>query len=196
MRTACRHHATAREEPVPLGSAPQPTLADIFRRYGARYRQTCGRRLTPQEDRALREIAVCRTPVLGGHGEQCAACGHAEYHWNSCRNRHCPQCGGYRRQQWYQERLAEILPVPYWHVVMTLPDTLSELAQHNGPLIYQLLFTAASQALLHVARTWRPLQAETGFIAVLHTWGSLWLQHPHSRCCSFGFSCFLGDFWE
>ena len=151
--------------------APRLQLADIFRRYAGAYRRQCPRRLTPQQDRALREIEVCRTPVLGGHVRQCDTCGHAEYDFNSCRNRHCPRCGGYRRHAWYEDRLAEMLPTEYAHLILTLPETLSELAEHNGPLLYNLLFTAASQTLLCVARTWTPLQVDTGFIAVLHTWG-------------------------
>ena len=168
-------------------TAPRPTLADIFRRYADRYRRTCGRRLTPQEDRALREIEACGTSVLGGHVEQCSTCGHAEYHWNSCRNRHCPRCGGYRRHRWYEDRLEEILPVDYAHLVFTLPETLSELTHANGPLIYHLLFTAAAQALLCVACTWTPLGVDTGFIAVLHSWGQLLLSsRPPARLVARG----------
>ena len=176
---ALRAAARARFQAPLTDDAPRPTLADIFRRYARRYRRQYGWRLTPQQDRALREIEVCRTRVLGGHVEQCAECRHAEYHWNSCRNRHCPRCGGYRRHQWYEDRLAEMLVTPYAHLVFTLPETLSELAEHNGPLIYNLLFTAASQALLYVARTWTHLKVDTGFIAVLHSWGQLLLIHIH-----------------
>ena len=180
MTTDCLERAHAHAETLTTGAAaPHLTLADIFRRYGPRYRRTCGRRLTPQEDRALREIEVCGTPVLGGHAVHCTACGHAEYHWNSCRNRHCPRCGGYRRHRWYEDRLAEVLPVDYAHLVFTLPETLSELAVHNRRLIDNLLFTAASQALLYVARTWTLLQVHTGCIAVLHTWGQLLFSHVH-----------------
>ena len=179
MTTLCAAPVAAPTAFTTTAPTPRLQLADIFRRYARRYRRQCGRRLTPQEDRALREIEACRTPVLGGHVEQCAACGHAEYHWNSCRNRHCPQCGGYRRHQWYEDRLAEILPTAYWHLVFTLPETLSELAHANGRLIYGLLFTAAAQALLQVARTWTQLQADTGFIALLHSWGQLALLHVH-----------------
>ena len=182
MSTACCQPA-APPRAVPLCpapvAAPRPTLADVFRRYATRYRRTCGQPLTPQQDRALREIEACRTPVLGGHARHCDTCGHTEYHFNSCRNRHCPQCGGYRRHAWYEDRLAEMLPVPYHHIVVTLPETLSELAHDNGPLIYNLLFTAAAQALLYVVRTWTQLEVDTGFITVLHTWGQELFLHVH-----------------
>jgi hypothetical protein len=113
MTTLC---AAPVAEPTATTTDPAPRLqlADIFRRYARRYRRAYGWRLTPQQDRALREIEVCRTRVLGGHVEQCSDCGHAEYHWNSCRNRHCPRCGGYRRRQWYQDRLAEMLVTRTW----------------------------------------------------------------------------------
>ena len=91
--------------------------------------------------------------MLGGHLRHCEACGHGEPYYHSCRNRHCPQCSDFPRRKWYQERLAEVLPVPYYHLVFTLPATLSELALDNPALLYNLLFTAASQALLHVGRT-------------------------------------------
>ena len=153
MLATATHPASAQ-----TATAPRLTLAEIFRRYAWQYRHTYGWRLTPQQDRALREIEVCRTRVLGGHEARCSECGQAEYHWNSCRNKHCPRCSGYRRRQWYRDRLAEMLATDYAHVVYTLPETLSELAEHNGKLIYDLLFRAASQALLHVARTWQLLQ--------------------------------------
>ena len=175
MLATATHPAPAR-----TATAPRLTLAEIFRRYAWQYRRTYGWRLTPQQDRALREIEACRTRVLGGHEARCPECGHGEYHWNACRNKHCPRCSGYRRRQWYRDRLAEMLATDYAHVVYTLPETLSELAEHNGKLIYDLLFSAASQALLHVARTWQPLQVDTGFIAVLHSWGKQLGLHPHS----------------
>ncbi|MEK7754000.1 MAG: transposase, partial [Acidobacteriota bacterium] len=186
MTTACvarprqrDDSTTTRSAAARTDTAPRPQLADVFRRYATRYRRQYGHRLTQQQDRALREIEVCRTPVLGGHERRCDTCGHVEQAFNTCRNRHCPQCSGYQRRKWYQDRLPEMLPVEYQHIVFTLPETLSELAHHNGPLIYQLLFAAASPALLHVGRTWTCLQAELGFIAVLHTWGQALFLHVH-----------------
>ena len=176
--TPAEVHALATE--FPAAHAPSsPTLAEVIRQFGPAYRRRHGDHISVPQDRAMRELEICRTPVLGGHLRHCDACGHSEPFYHSCRNRHCPQCSGFPRRKWYQERLAEVLPVPYYHLVFTLPATLSELALDNPALLYNLLFTAASQALLHVGRTWSPLRAETGFIGVLHTWGQLLWVHIH-----------------
>lgn len=160
-------------------AATKLTLAKVIRHFGAVYRRQQGVALTVPEDRTLRDLEICRTPALGGEIRHCNVCGHEEAFYHSCRNRHCPRCSVVPRKKWYQERLAEVLPTPYYHLVFTLPDTVSALALDNAALIYNLLFTTASQTLLTVGRTYTPLRAETGFIAVLHTWSQLLALHVH-----------------
>jgi hypothetical protein len=128
--------------------------------------------------------------------QQCDACGHARTHFNSWRNRHCPQCQARARAEWLDARCLELLPIPYFHAVFTLPHVLGPLALQNRRVVYGILFPAAAHTLQCVAADPQHLGAELGILAVLHTWGQNLMQHPHSRCCSFGFSCFLGDFWE
>ena len=171
--------ATADAPRAAVETPAKPTLADVMRQFGPAYRHQHGERLTVPQDRALREIEICRTAALGGQVRCCDACGQTEAFYHACRNRHCPRCSVIPRRQWYQDRLAEVLPTPYFHLVFTLPDTISALALDNAVLIYHLLFTAASQALLCVGRAYTPLRAETGFIGVLHTWGQLLWVHVH-----------------
>ncbi len=132
-----------------------------------------------QRDRALRELAVCGTSVLGGHAMECKECGHSELRWNACKNRNCPQCNGGRRRKWFEERREEILPVEYHHLVFTIPQQLADLAEYNDVKIYDILFHAVAEALLYVGKRWKVLEADLGFTAVLHTWGSLLQLHPH-----------------
>lgn len=161
---------------------PRPTLelADIVRRHGAAYRQS--RRLRREHRRVLRAIEVCRTAVLGGHVEQCGQCQYTRISYNSCRNRHCPKCQGLERARWLQQRQQELLPVPSFHVVFTLPEALAPLALQNKKVLYQILFRAAAQTLQTIARDPKHLGAELGFFAILHTWGQNLFHHPHVHC--------------
>jgi hypothetical protein len=127
-------------------------------------------------------IEACRTPALGGHVEYCADCGLVRCAYNSCRNRHCPKCQGLARADWLAERQAELLPVPYFHVVFTLPAPVAEIAFHNKAVVYAILFRAAAEALRSVAADPRYLGAEIGAVAVLHTWGQALHHHPHLHC--------------
>ncbi len=127
-------------------------------------------------------IEACRTPALGGHVEHCADCGLVRHAYNSCRNRHCPKCQGLARADWLAERQAELLPVPYFHVVFTLPAPAAEIAFHNKAAVYAILFRAATEALRGVAADRRYLGAEAGAVAVLHTWGQALHHHPHLHC--------------
>ncbi len=155
-------------------------VATVFRLYAGLYRQVRAPVLKrhQQRDRALREIEACRTAALGGHRLECDDCGHQEYAWNSCRNRNCPKCTGYKRRQWYAARRQEVLPVEYHHLVFTIPSQLADLAEYNDVLIYDILFQSAAEALLYVGEHW--LGAWLGFNAILHSWGSSFMQlHPH-----------------
>lgn len=155
-----------------------PTLGAIVRAKGGAL--LASRSLPAYKLRALRAIADCRTPALGGHRDRCASCGHTEIHWNSCRNRHCPQCGGEARRRWLDARQGEVLPVPYFHAVFTIPAELHALAIHAPAVVYAILLRAAGRALVDVGRT--KLRATLGILAVLHTWGQQLPFHPHVHC--------------
>ena len=155
-------------------------LADIVRAHGAAYRRT--HVLARAQGRALRAIEVCRTAVLGGHRAVCTACGAERLTYNSCRNRHCPRCQRVATERWLTARRREVLPIPYFHVVFTLPHTLNPLAQSHPRLIYRLLFQAAATTLMCFGRDPRHLCGDIGGTAVLHTWGQTLTQHVHVHC--------------
>jgi putative transposase/transposase-like zinc-binding protein len=161
---------------------PVLEVADIFRRHGPAYRQAHASHLGGTERRVMAAIEACRTPALGGHAERCADCGFSRHAYNSCRNRHCPKCQGLARAEWLAARQAELLPVPYFHVVFTVPAPVADLAFHNKAAVYGMLFHAAAEALRDVAGDRRYLGAEIGAVAVLHTWGQALHHHPHLHC--------------
>jgi len=138
------------------------------------------RRTTAAQRKALRAIGACRTPALGGQRQQCDRCGHEHIQWHSCRNRACPGCSGAARTQWLEARRRELLPVPYFHVVFTVPEILNVLALHAPRVFYDLLFRAAGGALVDVAHS--RLQIRPGCLCVLHTWGQTLTLHPHIHC--------------
>ncbi len=152
-----------------VSAAPSIELADIVRAHGERYRQT--HRLAAVQQRALRAIATCRTAALGGHTQTCDQCGATRSAYNSCRNRHCPKCQGAAQAAWLAARQAELLPIPYFHVVFTLPHALNALAQGNPRVLYAALFRAAADTLLTFGRDPRHLGGTIGVTAILHTWG-------------------------
>jgi len=152
-------------------------LADIVRVHGAAFCAT--HRLSGVQRRALRAIEACRTATLGGHVQQCDACGAVRYTYHSCRNRHCPKCQTLAKERWLSRQRAALLPVPYYHVVFTLPHALNALAQGNPRVIYRLLFAAAAETLLAFGRNPRWLGGELGATLVLHTWGQALDQHVH-----------------
>ena len=129
--------------------------------------------------KVLDAIVRCRTAALGGHRDQCVRCGHQAISFNSCRNRHCPKCQGNARAKWLAARSAELLPVPYFHVVFTLPHELSALALQNKRLLYDLLYRTSAATMLELARDPKHLGADIGFLGVLHTWGQNLEHHPH-----------------
>ena len=124
-------------------------------------------------------IENCRTAALGGHVARCEDCSHTQIAYNSCRNRHCPKCQGAAAKQWLAEREAELLPVPYYHMVFTLPAPISAIAYQNKAVIYDILFKASAEALLTIAADPKHLGARVGITSVLHSWGSALTHHPH-----------------
>jgi len=161
---------------------PPLEVADIIQTYGTAFVKHHRRWLTTLHLKVLRAIVACRTAALGGHIEQCDSCGQRAISYNSCLNRHCPKCQGAARQAWLAKRSAELLPVPYYHVVFTLPHVLAPLALQNKALVYGLLFRSAAETLLQIAADPKHLGAKIGFLAVLHTWGQTLLHHPHLHC--------------
>src|SRR5438874_5251807 len=127
-------------------------------------------------------IELCRTEQLGGHSECCASCGFVRCAYNSCRNRHCPKCQGAARREWLAARQTELLPVQYFHVVFTLPAPVAEIAFQNKATVYAILFRTAAETLRTIAADPKHLGAETGLVAVLHTWGQNLHHHPHIHC--------------
>ena len=159
-----------------------PEVADVFRRYGAVYRDAHAGHLSLDQRKVMGAIEACRSPALGGHVEQCGDCGHARVSYNSCRNRHCPKCQGLARAEWLADRQADLLPVPYFHVVFTLPTAIAEVAYQNKAVVYGILFKAAAETLRVIAADTKHLGAEIGMVAVLHTWGQALQHHPHLHC--------------
>ena len=157
-------------------------VADVFRRHGEAYRRAHDAHLGRVERRVMSAIELCRTAMLGGHTEACADCGLVRCAYNSCRNRHCPKCQGQARAEWLAARQAELLPVPYFHVVFTLPAAVAQIAFHNKATVYAILFRAAAETLRTIAADPKHLGAETGLVAVLHTWGQNLHHHPHIHC--------------
>jgi hypothetical protein len=156
---------------------PLLEVADILNRHGeaylARHRLSCG------QLKVMGAIRACRTAALGGHVMACGDCAHATIAYNSCRNRHCPRCQGAAAKDWLADRQADLLPVPYYHLVFTLPAPIATMAFQNKAAVYGLLFRAAAATLATIASDPRHLGARIGFTSVLHTWGSAMTHHPH-----------------
>jgi hypothetical protein len=160
---------------VPSG---HPELADIFRAHGRQLEH-----LSPQQRRVVAAIMSCRTAALGGHVRECdRGCGYREISYNSCRDRHCPKCQGLARVRWQEARAADLLPVPYFHLVFTVPDRLHDVFLTHPPVAYGLLFDAVDTTLREVAGNPNNLGARIGMTAVLHTWTQTLLYHPHLHC--------------
>ena len=155
----------------------RPELAAVVRTCAPAYRERHG--LSPGDERVLRAIAACRTEAMGGHVCACDNCGAREYHYHSCRNRHCPKCQTRAKEQWLERQRAQLLPVPYFHVVFTLPHELNALIRLNARALYGLLFEAPAQTLQQFAANPRWLGGTLGFTLVLHTWAQTLLHHPH-----------------
>jgi hypothetical protein len=158
---------------------PRLEVADIFDRHGAGWRRANAGHVSLGQLQVMSAIASCRTAALGGHVMACEDCGHTQIAYNSCRNRHCPKCQGAAARCWLAEREAELLPVPYFHLVFTLPAAIADIAYQNKAVIYDLLFKASSETLLTIAADPKHLGARIGITAVLHSWGSAMTHHPH-----------------
>jgi Putative transposase/Transposase zinc-binding domain len=156
-------------------------VADVLHAQGDRFLERHPW-LSVQQRTVLRALTRCRTAALGGHVDQCGACGHRTISYNSCRNRHCPKCQAQARDRWLTARERELLDVPYVHVVFTLPHTLHALCRRNAALVYHLLFRASAATLLEVAADPKHLGAAIGFLSILHTWGQTLVRHPHVHC--------------
>jgi hypothetical protein len=160
-------------------SRPTLEVADIFRGHGPAWRKANAGHVSLGQLKVMSAIESCRTAALGGHVARCEKCSHTVIAYNSCRNRHCPKCQGAAAKQWLAEREADLLPVPYYHVVFTLPAPISDIAYQNKAAIYDILFKAAAETLITIAADPKHLGARIGLTSVLHTWGSALTHHPH-----------------
>jgi len=160
-------------------SCPALEVAGIFRDFGAAWRRANVGHVSLGQMKVMSAIERCRTAALGGHVARCEKCSHTHIAYNSCRNRHCPKCQGTAATEWLAEREAELLPVPYFHVVYTLPAPIADIAYHNKAAIYDILFRASAETTVTIASDPKCLGARIGITCVLHTWGSAMTHHPH-----------------
>ena len=162
-------------------SRPELEVADIFRGHGPAWRQANAGHVSLEQLKVMSAIENCRTAELGGHVARCEneKCGHTQIAYNSCRNRHCPKCQGAAAREWLAEREAELLPVPYFHVVFSLPAQIADIAYQNKAAIYGILFKASAETMLTIAADPKHLGARIGILSVLHSWGSAMTHHPH-----------------
>jgi hypothetical protein len=160
-------------------SRPALEVADIFRDHGAAWRSAHAGHVSLDQMKVMSAIERCRTAALGGHVARCEKCAHTVIAYNSCRNRHCPKCQGVAASEWLAEREAELLPVPYFHVVFTLPARIADIAYQNKAVIYDLLLKISAETLITIATDPQRLGARIGILSVLHTWGSALTHHPH-----------------
>ena len=161
---------------------PALEVADIFRAHGPAWRRTNAGHVGLGQLKAMAAIERCRTAAFGGHVARCEKCAHTQIAYNSCRNRHCPKCQGAAAKAWLADRQAELLPVPYYHVVFTLPAPIADIAYQNKAEIYAILSKAAAETLITIAADPKHLGARIGLTTVLHTWGSALTHHPHVHC--------------
>src|SRR5919198_950051 len=160
-------------------SRPALEVADIFRSHGVAWRQPHAAHVSLDQLKVMSAIECCRTAELGGHVARCADCAYTTIAYNSCRNRHCPKCQGAAAKDWLADREAELLPVPYYHVVFTLPAQIADIAYQNKAAIYDILFKASAETLITIAADPKHLGVRIGITSVLHTWGSALTHHPH-----------------
>jgi hypothetical protein len=160
-------------------SRPTVEVANIFRHRGPAWRASHAGHVSLGQLKVMSAIERCRTVALGGHVQRCETCAHLRIAYNSCRDRHCPKCQAAAAKGWLADRQAELLPVPYFHVVFTLPGPIADIAYQNKAIVYGLLLKAASETLITIAADPQHLGARIGLTAVLHTWGSALTHHPH-----------------
>ena len=156
-------------------------MADIFRHRGPAWRASHAGHVSLGQLKVMSAIERCRTAALGGHVERCEDCAHLRISYNSCGNRHCPKCQAAAAKEWLADRQAELLPVPYFHVVFTLPGPIADIAYQNQAVVYDLLLKTAAETLITIAADPKHLGARIGLTAVLHTWGSTLTHHPHAH---------------
>jgi hypothetical protein len=160
-------------------SRPALEVADIFRDRGPAWRKANAGHVSLDQLKVMSAIERCRTAALGGHVARCEDCAYTTIAYNSCRNRHCPKCQGAAAKEWLADREADLLPVPYYHVVFTLPAAIADIAYQNKAVIYDLLFKLSAETMLTIAADPKRLAARIGITSVLHTWGSALTHHPH-----------------
>jgi hypothetical protein len=158
---------------------PALEVADIFRGHGSAWRRANAGHISLGQLKVMSAIERCRTAALGGHVARCETCPHTHIAYNSCRNRHCPKCQAAVAKEWLAAREAELLPVPYYHVVFTLPAAIADIAYQNKAVIYDLLLKVSAQTMITIAADPKRLGAKIGVTSVLHTWGSAMTHHPH-----------------
>ncbi|WET51433.1 IS91 family transposase [Chryseobacterium indologenes] len=171
-----RGFKTIKKQPTQSQSQPQYEVADVLNKLGSKL-EDLG--LNSWQLRTLSALKKCRTSALGGHIDACDECGNISISYNSCRNRHCPKCQGRKREKWIENRENELLPVPYFHVVFTLPEVLNKTALHEPKMLYDILFESAWETLQTFGKN---KNLQMGMIAVLHTWGQNLSLHPHLHC--------------
>ncbi len=165
-----------------MAERPRHEVAEIFRRHLGSEPFGTGPSWSREQRAVVGRITACRTARLGGHVEECDACGHRRISYNSCRNRHCPKCQGSAQATWLEARQADVLPVPYAHVVFTMPQRLAPLALQNPAVVYDLLLRTSAHTLQEIALNPKHLGARLGFFSILHTWGQTLVHHPHVHC--------------
>jgi len=157
-------------------------VADIFRQHGAAWRLSHQGQISRAQYKVMSAIECCRSATMGGHLLRCTSCKQWQIAYNSCRNRHCPKCQASAAKRWLEQRQKDLLPVEYFHVVFTMPSAIADIAYQNKAAVYNVLFKAASETLLIIARDPKRLGARIGTTMVLHTWGSAMTHHPHVHC--------------
>ena len=160
-----------------LTTASPIGVGGIIRQYGQQFRQQYN--MSPVQQKAFFAVKNCRTPAMGGHADRCDQCGHMRFFYNSCRNRHCPQCQGLKRTKWVDKLACDLLPVQYFHIVFTIPSELNSIALVNPAIVYDILFKASSETLLTLSKDRKYLNSVTGMVAILHSWGQNLMHHPH-----------------
>ena len=157
-------------------------VADVFRRFAGEYLSAHGASMLPSHRRAITDIQACRTEALGGHLWRCDRCSAEVFSYHSCKNRSCPKCHTDQTERWLEARKAEMLPIPYFHITMTVPEELRDVLRANQRDGYALLMKAAAEAIIHLARDPHHVGGIVGVLAVLHTWTQQLLYHPHVHC--------------
>ena len=157
-------------------------IADVFRRFADDYLSAHGASMLPSHRRAIADILACRTEALGGHLWRCDRCGAEVFAYHSCSNRSCPKCHSEQTERWLEHAQAEMLPTPYFHVTVTVPEELRAVLRANQRDGYGVLMKAAAEAIIELARDPRHVGGTVGVLAVLHTWTQQLLYHPHVHC--------------